>query len=151
MKIAVFPGSFDPFTKGHEDLVTKALPLFDKIYIAVGINNTKTSFFPLDKRLAWIADIFQTNKVVEVVSYQGLTVDFCQSVEAKFIIRGVRNSIDFQIEKDIAQANKQLAPDIETLFFSTSPQYAHLSSSIVRDLFLHNGDYSPYVSVILTK
>lgn len=151
MQIAVFPGSFDPFTKGHEDIVNRALPLFDKIIIAIGCNSSKKSFFSIEQRLQWIKALYAGNDKVEVVTYKGLTVSFCQSVNAHFMIRGIRNTLDFQIESDIANANKQLNPAIETLFLSTLPQFAHLSSSIVRDLFLNNGDYTPYISYDLNN
>lgn len=148
MNIAVFPGSFDPLTKGHEEIVKMALPLFDKIVIAIGDNPDKRCFFPIEKRLHWIRQTFQSEKI-EVAKYQGLTADFCRNVGAKFIIRGLRNSLDFQYEHDIAEANRHLAPEVETLFFMSTPQFAHLSSSLVRELYHHHADYSDYVSFVL--
>ena len=146
MRIAVFPGSFDPLTKGHEEIIRKALPLFDKIYVAIGENANKKYCFPLEKRQQWIRQVFFQESAVEVAVYEGLTVDFCRKVKAQFILRGLRNPLDFQYEKDIAEANRRLAPDIETVFLLSSPELAHVSSSLVRELYHHQGNYSDYVS-----
>lgn len=146
MRIAVFPGSFDPLTKGHEDIIRKALPLFDKIYVAIGENANKKYCFPLEKRQQWIRQVFFQESAVEVAVYEGLTVDFCRKVKAQFILRGLRNPLDFQYEKDIAEANRRLAPEIETVFLLSSPELAHVSSSLVRELYHHQGNYSDYVS-----
>lgn len=146
MRIAVFPGSFDPLTKGHEEIVRKAVPLFDKIYVAIGENANKKYCFPIEKRLQWIRQAFADESKVEVVVYEGLTIDFCRKVGARFILRGLRNSMDFQYEKDIAEANRHLAPEVETIFFLSSPELAHVSSSLVRELYHHQGNYSEYVS-----
>ena len=146
MRIAVFPGSFDPLTKGHEEIIRKALPLFDKIYVAIGENAQKKGCFPLEKRLQWIRQAFAGESRVEVFVYEGLTVDFCQKVNARYIVRGLRNALDFQYEKDIAEANRHLAPEVETVFLLSSPELAHVSSSLVRELYHHHADYSEYVS-----
>lgn len=146
MRIAVFPGSFDPLTKGHEEIIRKALPLFDKIYVAIGENANKKYCFPLEKRQQWIRQVFSQESAVEVAVYEGLTVDFCRKVMAQFILRGLRNPLDFQYEKDIAEANRRLAPEIETIFLLSSPELAHVSSSLVRELYHHQGNYSDYVS-----
>ncbi len=146
MRIAVFPGSFDPLTKGHEEIIRKALPLFDKIYVAIGENANKKYCFPLEKRQQWIRQVFSQESAVEVAVYEGLTVDFCRKVKAQFILRGLRNPLDFQYEKDIAEANRRLAPEIETVFLLSSPELAHVSSSLVRELYHHQGNYSDYVS-----
>ncbi len=146
MRIAVFPGSFDPLTKGHEEIIRKALPLFDKIYVAIGENANKKYCFPMEKRQQWIRQVFSQESAVEVAVYEGLTVDFCRKVKAHFILRGLRNSLDFQYEKDIAEANRRLAPEIETVFLLSSPELAHVSSSLVRELYHHQGNYSDYVS-----
>lgn len=146
MRIAVFPGSFDPLTKGHEEIVRKAVPLFDKIYVAVGENANKQSCFTLEQRLLWIRRAFADEPSVEVAVYEGLTVDFCRRVNARFIVRGLRNSMDFQYEKDIAEANRHLAPEVETIFLLSSPALAHVSSSLVRELYHHHANYSEYVS-----
>lgn len=146
MRIAVFPGSFDPLTKGHEEIIRKALPLFDKIYVAIGENANKKYCSPLEKRQQWIRQVFFQESAVEVAVYEGLTVDFCRKVKAQFILRGLRNPLDFQYEKDIAEANRRLAPEIETVFLLSSPELAHVSSSLVRELYHHQGNYSDYVS-----
>lgn len=146
MRIAVFPGSFDPLTKGHEEIVRKAVPLFDKIYVAIGENANKKYCFPMEKRLQWIRQVFADESKVEVVVYEGLTIDFCRKVGARFILRGLRNFMDFQYEKDIAEANRHLAPEVETIFLLSSPELAHVSSSLVRELYHHQGNYSEYVS-----
>lgn len=149
MKIAVFPGSFDPMTKGHEEIVRMALPLFDKILIAIGDNPDKKCMFPIEKRIHWIQQVFQSEQKIEVVKYQGLTIDFCRQMGASYMIRGLRNALDFQYEYDIAEANRRLAPEVETMFFLSTPPFAHLSSSLVRELFHHHADYSEYVSFSL--
>lgn len=146
MRIAVFPGSFDPLTKGHEEIVRKAVPLFDKIYVAVGENANKQSCFTLEQRVLWIRRAFADEPSVEVAVYEGLTADFCRKVNARFIVRGLRNSLDFQYEKDIAEANRHLAPEVETIFLLSSPALAHVSSSLVRELYHHHANYSEYVS-----
>lgn len=145
MRAAVFPGSFDPITKGHEDIVLRALPLFEKIYIAVGINSGKTSLFPLETRLIWIKNCFARYQTVEVISYEGLTVNLCLELNARYIIRGIRNSGDFRYEKDIACTNRQLEPGIETIFLASSPQLSHISSSVIRDLYLNSGNYKQFM------
>ena len=153
MRIAVFPGSFDPITKGHEAVLRAALPLFDKIYIAIGVNADKKGMFPVEQRKAWIRTCFAGENNVEVVDYDGLTIDLCKKLQAEFIIRGIRNPLDFQYERDIAQANKQLCPTVETVFFVTDGACAHISSSIVRDVYRHAGDCSAFLpkNVVLSK
>ena len=142
---AVFPGSFDPITKGHVALVKSALPLFDTIYVAIGVNGDKTGFFPLEDRKEWIRQCFKNEPKVQVVDYQCLTIDLCRQLGASYILRGIRNPLDFQYENDIAQANRNLCPEVETMFFTTPPEYAHISSSIVRDVFRHRGDWQQFV------
>lgn len=145
MKIAVFPGSFDPITKGHEAVLRAALPLFDKIYIAIGVNADKTGMFSIQQRKEWIRQCFSNENNVEIIDYNGLTIELCRKLQARFIIRGIRNPLDFQYERDIAQANKQLNPNVETVFFVTDGRYAHISSSIVRDVYRHHGDCSDFI------
>lgn len=145
MKIAVFPGSFDPVTKGHEDIINRISPLFDKIYVAVGVNSNKKSFFPLEKRVQWLKECFVDNSVIEVATYDGLTIDFCREKEAHYIIRGVRNTQDFHFENDIAIVNKQLAPEIETLLLPTSPDLSYISSTVIREIYLNKGDYKKFM------
>ncbi|MBO4654898.1 MAG: pantetheine-phosphate adenylyltransferase [Bacteroidales bacterium] len=146
MRVAVFPGSFDPLTKGHEEIIRKAVPLFDKIYVAIGENANKKTCFPLEQRQQWIKQVFADEPHIEVAVYHGLTIDFCRKVKARYVIRGLRNPMDFQYEKDIAEANRHLAPEVETIFLLSTPELAHVSSSLVRELYRHQGNYSEYVS-----
>lgn len=144
-RIAVFPGSFDPVTKGHESIVLRALPLFSKVIIAVGENSEKKSFFPLEKRMEWLRQVFIGEPAVTVSSYSGLTVDFCLKENARYILRGLRTSTDFEFERGIGQMNRQIHPEIETVFFLTLPEFGSLSSSIVREIIRHNGDVRQFV------
>ena len=143
-RIAVFPGSFAPFTLGHKAVVDSALPLFDKIYIAIGCNSSKKCEFPVEQRVADISNIFKDNEKISVKTYDTLTVDFCKKVNAKFLIRGLRNSTDFEYEQTIAQTNKQIS-GIETVFFVTPPELSHISSSIVRELQSYGADVSKFL------
>jgi len=144
-RIAIFPGSFDPFTIGHESVVRRAMILFDKIIIMVGHNSNKNPFFPLGKRMKWINEIFDDDDNIGVESFDGLTVDFCKKVGAKFILRGLRTSADFEFERAIAQVNKQMYPDIETVFLLTIPEHTPVNSTIVRDIIMHGGDASRFL------
>ena len=144
-KIGLFPGSFDPFTKGHEDIVLKSLPLFDEIIIGIGINSTKNYLFDLDKRIQHIESLFKNQPAVSIKTYQKLTVDFCQEIGAQFIIRGLRDSKDFEYEKSIAHMNSALA-DIETIFLLTDQKYGAINSSIVREIFKNNGSIDLFVT-----
>lgn len=146
MKIAVFPGSFDPITNAHIDIVERAGELFDKIYIAVGTNTTKKGFFSPDERLAIIKQTFASQTdTLEAVPFAGLTVDFCRKVGARYILRGMRNAADFEFEKAIALNNAVLAPDIETVFLVSSSGLSHISSTIVREIIINKGDVSQLV------
>ena len=144
MKRAIFPGSFDPFTIGHHDIVMRALNLFDEIIIGIGHNYTKRETFPLSERLAAIQRIYDNEPRVRVEVYDGLTVDFAAQHKAQFILRGVRSTLDFEYERNIAEANKQLS-GIETILLYTRPEYAHISSTLVRDLHSHGKDISQYL------
>jgi pantetheine-phosphate adenylyltransferase len=144
-RIAVFPGSFDPFTIGHESIVRRALNLFDRIIIAIGVNTNKVDFFPLEKRLQWIKEVFEYEEKVSVMSYTGLTVDFCRKQNARFIIRGLRTSADFEYERSIAQVNRAMADDIETIFILTLPEHTAITSTLVRDILRHGGDASKFL------
>lgn len=144
-KIAVFPGSFDPITKGHESIVMRAIPLFDQIIVALGHNTEKQHFFPLEKRLAWLQTVFAMHTAVTVETYSGLTVDFCKEKGALYILRGLRTSADFEFERSIGQVNKSIFPDIETIFLLTTPELTAVNSSIVRDIIRNNGDPRPFV------
>jgi len=144
-KIAVFPGSFDPFTVGHEAVVNRALSLFDKIYVAVGYNANKKSYFPIEQRLAIIKKVFENESKVEVIRYEGLTVDVCVKLKAPFLLRGLRTSADFEFERAIGQVNKVLRPEIETVFLLTAPEHTSINSTIIRDILLHNGDPTQFL------
>ena len=143
-KVAVFPGSFDPITLGHTSIINRALPLFDEIIIAIGNNSQKKYMFDLKQRKDWIIGAFKSPKI-KVDIYQGLTVEYCEKVNTKFILRGVRNAIDFEFEKNIAQMNNKLNDEIETIILFTEPQYAAISSTIVRDIIRNNGDAQQFL------
>ncbi|MBA4321371.1 MAG: pantetheine-phosphate adenylyltransferase [Odoribacter sp.] len=144
-KTAVFPGSFDPFTIGHEAIINRALSMFDEIIIAVGANALKKSFYPVDTRKEMINKVFQNEPRVKVDHYEGLTVDFCKKNGAGFLLRGLRTAADFEFERAIAQVNKEMAPDIESVFILTVPEHAHINSTIVRDIIRSGGDASRFV------
>lgn len=144
-KIALFPGSFDPITKGHYEIVLKGLELFDKIIIGVGVNSSKKTLYSVEQRIAMIQQVFSQYPQISVVPYEGLTVAFCKSVNAGFILRGLRSGLDFEYEQSIAFANKELDPDIETVFLLSSPSYSNISSTIVRDIIANKGDYTKFI------
>ncbi len=144
-KIAVFPGTFDPITVGHEDIINRSSPLFDEIIVAIGINTKKTTLFPLETRIDWIKKTFENNPKITIQSYEGLTVEFCKKNNAKFLIRGLRNGSDFDYESHIAQLNKALWKDIETIFITSSPELSYISSTLVRDLIIHQAEYQRYL------
>lgn len=144
-KIAIFPGSFDPITVGHVDIVTRAVPLFDEIIIAIGVNTQKKYLFPLEQRMEWIKKVFKDLPTVKVESYTGLTVNYCQQKNAKYIIRGIRSSADFEYEKTIAQLNKMMQPDLDTFLILSSPELSAISSTIVREIIIGNGDTSKFL------
>jgi pantetheine-phosphate adenylyltransferase len=149
-KIALFPGSFDPITKGHKSIVERALPMFDKIVVAVGTNTAKNSVFPLEKRIEWIEKTFAQYDNVEVVTFNSLTVDFCREIGAKYILRGLRNSTDFQYERNIARINQELDSEIETIFLMTKPDDAAISSSLVREILSFGRDVSQFIPKEIT-
>jgi len=144
-RIALFPGSFDPITLGHVDIITRALPLFDEIRIAVGTNSAKNYLFSLEQRIAWITETFADEDKVKVVTYDGLTVDFALKEGVNFLLRGLRNPADFEFEKAIAQANREMTPELETVFLLTSARFSYISSSIVREVFNYGGDFTKFV------
>lgn len=144
-KIAVFPGSFDPVTIGHIDIINRGLPLFDKMIIGIGVNSQKKYLFPLEKRMAWLQKIFEFEPKIEVQSYKGLTVSFCEAQQARFILRGIRSSGDFEFERAVSQTNRVLSRNIETIFILANPSLASVSSSIVRDVIVNGGDPSPFI------
>ena len=145
MKIAVFPGSFDPITLGHVDIIKRSLKLFDKIIIGIGENKDKKYMFSSAKRTEFVYETFQNEKNIVVTPYEGLTVNFCKENDAKFIIRGLRNPADFEFEKSIALTNRKINNDVETVFILTSKEYSFISSSIVRDLIKNNGDFKLFI------
>ncbi len=144
MKKAVFPGSFDPFTLGHLDIITRGVTLFDELIIAIGVNSDKKYMFSLAQRKKFIEDSFIGNPKIKVVTYEGLTVDFCKKNAVEFILRGLRNPADFEFEKSIAHTNRDLAP-IETVFLLTAASTSYISSSIVREVIKHHGDFTRLV------
>lgn len=150
MKIAVFPGSFDPITNGHVDIITRSMPLFDQIIIAIGTNADKKYMFDLEQRMKFIAETFKDEPKILVENYQGLTIDYCKEKKAGFLLRGLRNPADFEFEKAIAHANR-LVSGIETVFLLTSADTSFISSSIVRDFIRNNGDYSLLVPPAVRK
>ena len=147
MNIAVFPGSFDPITIGHEALIKRALPLFDKVVVAIGINSQKNYLFSLEQRLTWLEDVFKESGNVEISSYEGLTAHFCNKIGAKYLIRGLRNASDFDYEKTISQLNYIVGKDLETVFLISEPAYSHISSTIVREIIKGGGDAVPFLPV----
>lgn len=144
MRRAVFPGTFDPITLGHLDIINRALPLFDEIIIAIGVNADKKTMFTLEERLKFIEDIFKDEEKVIVESYSGLTAKYCIEKDAQFIVRGLRNTTDLNYEQPIAQTNYQMT-NVETIFLICSPEVSNISSTIVRDVMRNNGDYSKLV------
>ena len=144
-RICLFPGTFDPITLGHVDIIDRAVSLFDKLVIGVGINSTKQPMFTPEQRVGWIKDIFKSETRIEVISYEGLTVDCCKKVGAQFILRGIRYVSDFEYEKAIADMNRMLVPEVETIFLTCSPQYSTISSTLVRDVIRNHGNVSMFV------
>ena len=144
-KTAVFPGSFDPFTIGHKSIVDRSLSMFDEIIIAIGYNINKDGFFPLEQRLKWIETIFVNEPKVKIDKYEGLTIEFCKRVGAKYLLRGLRTSADFEYERAIAQMNKVMYSDLETVFLLTMPEHTHINSTVVRDIIRHGGDASIFL------
>ncbi|MBE9583541.1 pantetheine-phosphate adenylyltransferase [Mucilaginibacter sp. JRF] len=145
MNIALFPGSFDPVTKAHVDIVKRSVGLFDKVYIGIGVNSSKQSFLSIEKRQEMLRAVFADQAKINIVAYEGLTVDFCRSIDANYMIRGIRTVSDFEYEKAIAQMNHTLAPDIESIFIVSKPGHSAISSTIVRDVLRHGGDISQFI------
>ena len=144
-RTAVFPGSFDPVTRGHLSVIRRALPLFDHLTIAIGTNVGKTAMFPLETRKEWLRRLFAGESRITIATYSGLTVDFCRKINAGYLLRGLRSSADFEFEKGIAQMNQLMAPEIETIFLLCDLLYAPISSSIVRDILRNGGDVSRFI------
>jgi pantetheine-phosphate adenylyltransferase len=150
-RICLFPGTFDPVTLGHVDIIQRAMPLFDKIIVGVGINASKSPMFSPEQRLQWIDEIFKGQPGVEGAVYEGLTINFCQKIGAKFILRGIRYVSDFEYEKTIADANRTMDPKIETIFLTGEPKYTSVASTIVRDIIRNSGDASPFLPAAVIK
>lgn len=149
-RICLFPGTFDPVTLGHIDIIERALPLFDKIVVGIGRNASKTTMFTEEQRLAWINEIFKDEPKVEGMVYQGLTVNFCKEIGAHFILRGIRYVSDFEYEKVIADMNRSLAKEIETIFLTCLPQYTSVASTLVRDVIRNGGDAGSFVPEVVS-
>lgn len=145
MKIALFPGSFDPVTKAHVDILKRSISLFDKVIIGIGVNSTKQALLNLEQRKKMLEAVFADEPKVEVQTYSGLTVDFCKQIGANYMIRGIRTVSDFEYEKAIAQMNHALVPEIESIFIVSKPGYSSISSTIVRDILRNGGDVSQFV------
>ncbi|MEO6521094.1 MAG: pantetheine-phosphate adenylyltransferase [Mucilaginibacter sp.] len=145
MKIALFPGSFDPVTKAHVDILKRSVALFDKIYVGIGINSTKKGFLSVEKREQMLRAVFETEPKVHVIAYEGLTVNFCKQIGASYMIRGIRTVSDFEYEKAIAQMNHALEPDIESIFIVSKPGYSSISSTIVREILRYNGNAEQFI------
>lgn len=145
MKKAVFPGSFDPFTVGHESIVRRAIPLFDEIIIAVGYNVNKKGYFTLEDRKRWIGNVFSDEPKIKVDHFEGLTINYCKDIGAGYLLRGLRTSADFEYERAIAQVNKAMYEGIETVFLLTMPEHTPVTSTIVRDIIRNGGDASKFL------
>ena len=151
MRICLFPGTFDPVTLGHVDIINRALPLFDKIIVGIGLNTTKAPMFSPEQRLKWVKEIYKDEERVDGAIYEGLTIDFCQKTGANFILRGIRYVSDFEYEKTIADANRTLDKSIETIFLTCEPKYTSVASTIVRDIIRNGGDASHFLPEIVFK
>ncbi|MBL7740613.1 MAG: pantetheine-phosphate adenylyltransferase [Chitinophagaceae bacterium] len=144
-RICLFPGTFDPITLGHVDIIDRSLPLFDKVVVGIGLNASKTPMFSAEQRLQWVQDIYKDEPKVEGTIYEGLTIEYCKVIGAKFIIRGIRYVSDFEYEKTIADANRTLDKSIETIFLTGEPKYTSVASTIVRDIIRNGGDASLFL------
>lgn len=150
-KVAIFPGSFDPFTKGHKDIVIRGLHLFDEVIVAIGFNSKKTRYFDMDLIVEHVNELFRDNKRVKVIVYDELTAELAKKHEAKFLLRGLRNTTDFEYENTIAQVNTNLNTELDTVFLITSPQFAYVSSSVIREVHGYGGDISEYLPYTLIE
>ena len=150
-RICLFPGTFDPLTLGHVDIINRSLPLFDKIIVGIGTNVAKAPMFSAEQRVAWIKEIYKNESRVEGAFYEGLTVNFCKKIGAKFILRGIRYVSDFEYEKTIADANRTLDSSIETIFLTGEPKYTSVASTIVRDIIRNGGDASHFLPDVVSK
>lgn len=142
---AIFPGSFDPFTRGHESIVVRALPLFDKITISIGVNSNKAGFFTIDERIELISKVFENEPKVEIEAYKGLTVEYCKNKKVSHMLRGIRTAADFEYERAVAQMNKAMLPEVESVFLLTTPELTPVNSTIVRDILRYGGDVAQFL------
>jgi len=150
-KICLFPGTFDPVTLGHTDIIGRALPLFDRLFIGIGRNSNKTEMFSEEQRLEWLREIYKDEPRIQVLAYDGLTVNCCKSVGANFILRGIRYVNDFEYEKAIADMNRSLAHNVETIFLTCLPKYTSVASTLVRDVIRNNGDVSQFLPDVVKE
>lgn len=150
-RICLFPGTFDPLTLGHTDIIDRALPLFDKLVIGIGRNSNKKPMFTEKQRLRWVKEIYKNNPKVDAIAYDGLTVDCCKKVGASFILRGIRYVNDFEYEKAIADMNRSIEPDIETIFLTCLPQFTSVASTLVRDVLRNGGDVSQFLPDVVKR
>lgn len=150
-RICLFPGTFDPLTLGHTDIIDRALPLFDKLVIGIGRNSNKQPMFSEKQRLKWLKEIYKNNPKVDAIAYDGLTVDCCKKVGATFILRGIRYVNDFEYEKAIADMNRSIEPDIETIFLTCLPQFTSVASTLVRDVLRNGGDVSQFLPDVVKR
>ena len=151
MRIALFPGTFDPITFGHIDIIERALPLFDKLYIGIGLNSNKLPMFSDKQRKQWLQEIFKEEPKIKVVVYEGLTVECCKKVKANYVVRGIRYVNDFEYEKAIADMNRSLDENVETIFLTCLPKYTSVASTLVRDVIKNGGDVSQFVPDVVLK
>jgi pantetheine-phosphate adenylyltransferase len=149
LRTCLFPGTFDPVTLGHIDIINRAIPLFDKIYVGIGINSSKSPMFSAEQRMEWFKEIYKDELRVESVIYDGLTVNYCKTINANFILRGIRYVSDFEYEKTIADANRTLDKNIETIFLTGEPKYTSVASTIVRDIIRNGGDASLFLPEVV--
>jgi len=150
MQKAVFPGSFDPITSGHVDSVKRAIPLFDRIVVAIGENSQKQYLYPLEQRLDWLRDVFKEDSSIEIDYFEGLTAHYCRKIGAQYMIRGLRNASDFDYEKTISQLNSIVVDNLETVFLISRPAFSHISSTIVREIIKGEGDATPFLPPQIT-
>ncbi len=150
-KIAIFPGSFDPFTIGHHSIIERALPIFDKIIISIGINQGKKTLYSIDKRVKWIKKVFEDNNKIEIKTFKSLTVEYARNIGAKYLLRGLRTATDFEYERQIGQMNKSLCKEIESVYFLTLPEHTFISSTIVKEIIKYKGDVSKFLPDLIAK
>ncbi|WP_343306450.1 pantetheine-phosphate adenylyltransferase [Chitinophaga niabensis] len=150
-RICLFPGTFDPVTLGHTDIIDRALPLFDELVIGIGINSSKVPMFTVEQRVEWIREIYKHEPRIKVASYEGLTVNFCKEIKAQFILRGIRYVSDFEYEKAIADINRKLEHEVETIFLTCSPEYSTIASTLVRDVIRYKGDAAQFLPDVVAN